>query len=59
MEISVYNTGLGFHFIFAPDGKPFDVFPVPDAAEEPKDSVQVTFLLNFFDEIGRCIPQTR
>jgi len=37
----------------APDGKRFAVFPAPDAKEGDKGSVQVTFLLNFFEELQR------
>jgi serine/threonine-protein kinase len=37
----------------APDGKRFAVFPAPDAKEGEKGSMQVTFLLNFFDELRR------
>jgi hypothetical protein len=40
----------------APDGKRFAVFPAPDAKEGEKGSVQVTFLLNFFDEMRRRVP---
>jgi len=40
----------------APDGKRFAVFPAPDAKEGEKSSAQVTFLLNFFDELRRRVP---
>jgi len=42
----------------APDGKRFVVAVLPraDSAGEPKGSVHVTFLLNFFDEVQRRIP---
>jgi hypothetical protein len=40
----------------APDGKRFAVFPRPDATGEPKGSVHVTVLLNFFDELRRRVP---
>ena len=42
----------------APDGKRFVVAVLPraDSAGEPKASVHVTFLLNFFDEVQRRIP---
>ena len=34
------------------------VFPLPEAEEEEKGSVHVTFLLNFFDELLRKVPLT-
>ena len=37
----------------APGGKRFATLPVPEAAGPDKGSVQVTFLLNFFDELRR------
>jgi serine/threonine-protein kinase len=40
----------------APDGKRFAVFPRPEPAGEPKGSVHVTVLLNFFDELRRRVP---
>jgi Tol biopolymer transport system component/predicted Ser/Thr protein kinase len=41
----------------APDGKRFAVFPMSGAAAEDKGSVHVTFLLNFFDELRRRVPE--
>ena len=38
-----------------PDGKRFVVFPRPDAIGEPKGSVHVTVLRNFFDELRRRV----
>jgi hypothetical protein len=38
-----------------PDGKRFVVFPRPDAIGEPKGSVHVTVLRNFFDELWRRV----
>jgi Tol biopolymer transport system component len=46
------NTNLAL----APDGKRFAVFPIPEAAGPEKDSVHVTFLLNFLDELKRRVP---
>lgn len=45
----------------APDGKRFvGVFsPRAHSAREPKGSVHITFLLNFFDEVRRRIPTGR
>jgi hypothetical protein len=42
----------------APDGKRFvaAILPRADSAGEPKGSVHVIFLLNFFDEVRRRIP---
>ena len=44
------------NFDVAPDGKRLAVFPLPEAKEEEKGSVHVTFLLNFFDELRRKVP---
>jgi serine/threonine-protein kinase len=38
-----------------PDGKRFAVFPLPDV-EQAKGTLDVTFLLNFADELRRRIP---
>jgi len=43
----------------APDGKRFAVFPLPEAKDEGKGSVHVTFLLNFFDELRRRAPVSK
>jgi serine/threonine-protein kinase len=43
----------------APDGKRFIVALAPDSTGQPKGSVHVTFLLNFFDELRRRIPAGR
>jgi serine/threonine-protein kinase len=40
----------------APDGKRFIVLTQPENARQEKNSVQVVFLLNFFDELRRRIP---
>ncbi len=42
----------------APDGKRFAVLPRFTAAEA-KGNVHVTFLLNFFDEVRRRIPEAK
>jgi serine/threonine-protein kinase len=49
-NLGIINSDL------APDGKRFAVFPVPDAKEEERGTVHVTFLLNFFDELRRRAP---
>ena len=41
----------------APDGKRFVVFE--DIPRAPKETIHVTFLLNFFDELRRRIPDAR
>lgn len=43
----------------APDGKRFAVFPQPETALESKGNVNVTFLVNFFDELRRRVPLTK
>jgi len=60
----VWSETQGFYagsanLALAPDGKRFAVFPMPEAAPPGKDSVHVTFLLNFFDELRRRIPAGR
>jgi serine/threonine-protein kinase len=40
----------------ASDGGRFAVFPRPGATSEQKGSVHATVLLNFFDELRRCVP---
>jgi len=47
---TVWNLDL------SPDGKRFAVIPRPEATGEPKGSVHVTVLLNFFDELRRRVP---
>ena len=41
----------------APDGKRFAIFSRSEAASENKGSLHVTFLLNFFDELRRRLPE--
>jgi len=49
----VEKKDLGLGFDLAPDGKRFAVV---QAETEPKGTAQVTFLLNFFDELRRRAP---
>ena len=44
------------NFGLAPDGRRFAVIPRPDEAAS-KASLHVNFLLNFFDELRRRIPE--
>jgi serine/threonine-protein kinase len=55
-DTRIYSSGRKY-FDLAPDGKRFVVFPRADAGDEKKGSVHVTFLLNFFDEVRRRIPE--
>jgi serine/threonine-protein kinase len=55
-EILDPGPGAQWSLDLAPDGKRFAVFPTPDATGEPKGSVHVTVLLNFFDELRRKVP---
>jgi serine/threonine-protein kinase len=45
--------GRSLNYDLAPDGKRFAVIPNVTAPAEEKGPVHVTFLLNFFDELGR------
>ena len=49
------GAGLDLH----PDGKRFAVFPRNDIEGENKGSLHVTFLLNFFDELRRRVPEVK
>jgi hypothetical protein len=40
-----------------PDGKRFAVLASPETTGEDKGSLHVTFLLNFFDELRRRVPE--
>jgi serine/threonine-protein kinase len=53
----IFDTGLT-NLDRAPDGRRFVVtlLPQSESGGEPKGSVHVTFLLNFFDEVRRRIP---
>jgi Tol biopolymer transport system component len=44
------------HKDLAPDGKRFVMFPMPATQAKESNSVHVTFLLNFFDELRRRVP---
>jgi serine/threonine-protein kinase len=56
------DTPIGTYGVYspydiAPDGKRFAVFATPDKPGEPGATLHVTFLLNFFDELKRRLPQ--
>ena len=54
---SVLDSGIVPNFDLAPDGKRFAVLLAPEAdAEQQRARTQVTFLLNFFDELRRKAP---
>ena len=44
---------------FAPDDKRFAVFPNATLNDEKQGNLHVTFLLNFFDEVRRRIPEAK
>jgi len=54
-EKVIFHLG-GQNIDIAPDGKRFAVLTNPSSAAESKDSVHITMLLNFFDEVRRRIP---
>jgi Tol biopolymer transport system component len=43
-------------FAIAPDGKRIAMFPLPEGTADDKGPAHVTFLLNFFDELRRKVP---
>ena len=45
------------NYDLAPDGRRFAIFPELKPPAEEKGDVHVTFLLNFFDELRRRVPQ--
>lgn len=47
------DTGTYTNFDLAPDGKRFAVLLTPEGTAQPKAPTQLTFLLNFFDELRR------
>jgi Tol biopolymer transport system component len=53
------NAQIGNELDVAPGGERFvvEASPHADSAHEPKPSVRVTFLLNFFDEVRRRLPR--
>ncbi len=53
-ETQIFSPGL-LNLDLAPDGKRFAVLYAPELAGTGKGSVQVTVLLNFFDEVKRRI----
>jgi Tol biopolymer transport system component len=55
-QILDLGPGVQWSLDLAPDGKRFAVFPRPDSTGEPKGSVHVAVLLNFFDELRRRVP---
>jgi hypothetical protein len=56
-ETPVYHTGPFPNLDLAPDGKRFVVFPLTESlADGERASLQLTFLLNFFDELRRKLP---
>ena len=53
----LFDVDARWYLDLAPDGKRFVVaVPPNDSARDPKGSLHVTFLLNFFDEVRRRIP---
>jgi serine/threonine-protein kinase len=53
----IFYPGIQFNVDIAPDGKHFAFFPNPNAAEDAKGNVHAMFLLNFFDELRRRVPE--
>jgi hypothetical protein len=53
------NIRGSLNYDLAPDGKRFAIFPELKAPAEDKGEVQVTFLLNFFDELRRRAPASK
>ena len=51
----LFYTGA-LNMDLAPDGKRFIVLSTPEAAGGGKESVHVTMLQNFFDEVRRKLP---
>jgi serine/threonine-protein kinase len=51
----LFNPGLA-HADLAPDGSRFAILAPLENADAEKGSVHVTFLLNFFDELRRRVP---
>jgi serine/threonine-protein kinase len=54
----IFDPGVS-HLDLAPDGKCFAILVPPDNPGKEKGSVHVTFLLNFFDELRRRIPNDK
>jgi Tol biopolymer transport system component len=55
-ETRMIDSGPLPSFDLAPDGKRFAILMPADAMGEQKPSTQLTFLLNFFDELRRRVP---
>ena len=56
-QILLNDTGGPFqHYALAPDGKRFVVLLYLDRTTERRDSLHLTFLLNFGDELRRRVP---
>jgi hypothetical protein len=55
-SIQVLGMGQIYNVDLAPDGQRLVVFPRPNAVEEQKGPVEVTFLLNFFDYVRQRVP---
>jgi serine/threonine-protein kinase len=55
-NIQVMGMGQMYNVDLAPDGQRLVVFPRPNAVEEQKGPVEVTFLLNFFDYVRQRVP---
>jgi hypothetical protein len=51
----VYRDDVRLNFDLAPDGTRVVVTPRP-AETTARENLHVTFLLNFFDEVGGLIP---
>ena len=58
-EKRILGLGAATNADLAPDGKRFVVLPLPEATADDTGPVHVTFLLNFFDELRRRVPDGR
>ena len=58
-EKQIRDLGSVANLDLAPDGKRFAMLALPEATKQEKGSVRVTFLLNFFDEVRRRIPERK
>ena len=55
-ERRLLESGTASSLDISPDGKRFAVLLPPDAMGEQKLSAELTFLLNFSDELRRRVP---
>jgi hypothetical protein len=55
-ERRLLESGTASSLDISPDGKRFAVLLPPDAMGEQKLSTELTFLLNFSDELRRRVP---